>query len=38
MSNNDELKLRLLVELFAHLPDSDQNRIISWIISILSEK
>ncbi len=38
MSKNDELKLRLLVELFTHLSDSDQNRVISWIISTLSEK
>lgn len=38
MSKNVELKLRLLAELFTHLSDSDQDRIISWIISTLSEK
>lgn len=38
MSTKDELKLRLLAELFTHLSDSDQDRIISWIISTLSEK
>ncbi len=38
MSTREELRLRLLAELFTHLSDSDQERIISLIISTLSEK
>ena len=35
---NIELKIRLLVELFTHLSDRDQDAVISVIVSILSEK
>ena len=38
MSTREELRLRLLAELFTHLSDIDQERIISLIISTLSEK
>lgn len=38
MSTCDELRLRLLAELFTHLSGSEQERIISLIVSILSEK
>lgn len=35
---NNTLRLHLLMELFTHLSVADQERIISEIISILSEK
>ena len=34
----DELKVRFLVELFTHLSEQDQDKIIDEIISILSKK
>lgn len=35
---NEMLKVHLMLELFTHLSAEDQDRIISEIISILSEK
>lgn len=35
---NSELKERLLMELFTHLSEEEQEYIISVIVSILSEK
>ena len=38
MDSKTELRLRLLAELYTHLSEEDQKKIISLIVSILSEK
>ena len=38
MNTQDELKLRFLAELYLHLSEDEQEKVISLIVSILSEK